>query len=105
MIFEGIYRRFIPLKSGKGQLDVRLTHQESLATALVEPEGFEMSRAGRRFRSAFNGTAPTGVVPVVAFPTTAAQWVLWNGDTAKAYVMNVVGAMQLVAGPTGVGGT
>jgi len=104
MIFEGIYRRFTALKSGKGPLDARFTHQESLAVALVEPEGFEMTRAGRRFRSAFNGTAPTGIAPVQAMPTTAAQWVLWNGDTIKSYVMTSVGVI-LFSGTQGVGGT
>jgi hypothetical protein len=105
MILEGIYRRFTPLKGGKGQLDVRLTHQESVAVSQVEPEGLEMTRAGRRFRSAFNGSAPTGIAPVQAIPTTTAAWVLWNGDTIKSYVMNVIGAMEFATGPMAVGGT
>lgn len=104
MIFEGIYRRFAPLRAGKGPIDARFTHQESLAVSLVEPEGFEMTRAGRRFRSAFNGTAPTGIAPVQAIPTTAAQWVLWNGDLVKSYVMTSVGVI-LFSGTQGVGGT
>ncbi len=66
MILEGVYRRFVALKGGKAPLDARFTHQESLAVAQVEPEGFEFTRAGRRFRSAFNGTGPTGIAPVQA---------------------------------------
>jgi hypothetical protein len=104
MLFEGVYRRFSVLRNGKGPLDARLTFLESLAMSQVEPEGYEMTRAGRRFRSAFNGSAPTGIAPVQAMPTTAAQWVLWNGDLTKSYVMTSVGVV-LFSGTQGVGGT
>ena len=72
--------------------------------AQVEPEGMEMTRSGRRFRSAFNGTAPTGIAPVQAMPTTAAQWTLWNLDQFNSYVMTSVGVF-LFSGTQGVGGT
>ena len=104
MIIEGIVRRFGALRGGKGPVDVRLTHQESVAIAQVEPEGFEVTRSGRRFKSAFTGTAPTGIAPVQAMPTTAAQWVLWNGDLVKSYVVTSVGAL-LFSGIPAAGGT
>jgi hypothetical protein len=103
MIFEGIVRRFTALKSGKSQTDARLTHQESLATCLVEPAGFEMTRAARRFSLAWNGTVPTGIAPVQAFPTTAAQWAISNPDPAKTYFFKALGAM-VFSGTTGLGG-
>lgn len=103
MILEGVYRRFIPLKSGKGPLDARLTHQESLAVAQIEPTGFEMTRAGRRFYLSWNGTAPTGIAPVQAMPTTAAQWAITNNDSYKTYHFKELGAFPF-SGTPGVGG-
>src|SRR2546428_345067 len=102
MILEGVYRRFAALRSGKGALDLRLTHAESLAVAQVEPEGYELTRAGRRFYIAYNGTGPTGIAPVVALPTTAAQWAIWNADPSKSYIITYLGAF-LSAGTPGAG--
>lgn len=104
MILEGFARRFMPLKGGKNQDELRLTHAESVAVAQVEPPGLEMARAGRRFYLGYNGTAPTGVAPVQAFPTTAAQWAVWNGDFYKSYVIEELGAI-LLSGTNAVGGT
>ena len=80
-----------------------MTHAESLAVAQVEPEGYELTRAGRRFYVAYNGTGPTGIAPVVALPTTAAQWAIWNADPSKSYVVTYLGAF-LSAGTPGAGG-
>lgn len=104
MIFEGVYRRFSTLKAGKAPLDIRLTHQESLAVAQIEPEGFDITRSGRRFQLGYNGTPPTGIAPVQAFPTTAAAWVLWNADPYKSYVITNVGIM-LFSGVMAAGGS
>jgi hypothetical protein len=103
MIAEGIYRRFQALKNGKGPIDARFTFAESIATAQVEPDGHEMTRSGRRFSIGW-GAAPTGIAPVQAIPTTAAQWVIWNGDLAKSYVLTALGAL-LFSGTKGLGGT
>jgi hypothetical protein len=103
MIFEGTYRRFIGLRGGKAQIDARITHQESLAVGGVEPPGFEMTRAGRRFFLSFNGTVPTGIAPVQAFPTTAAQWALSNNDSSATYFFKALGAL-LFSGTSGLGG-
>src|SRR6266568_2189225 len=91
MILEGIYRRFIPLRVARGPDDIRITHAESLAVGQVEPSGWEMTRAGRRFSIAYNGTAPTGQAPVQALPTTLAGWVIWNADPAKSYGFEMLG--------------
>jgi hypothetical protein len=103
MIFEGVARRFFPLRGGKTPLDARLTHLESLAMGLVEPADYELTRAGRRFSLAYNGTVPTGIAPVQAFPTTAAQWAFSNGDSAKTYAFKTLGAL-LFSGTQGLGG-
>lgn len=103
MIFEGTYRRFMGLRGGKAQIDARMTHQESLAVAGVEPAGFEMTRAGRRFFLGFTGTVPTGIAPVQAFPTTAAQWAISNVDAAATYFFKTLGAL-LFSGTSGLGG-
>ena len=103
MILEGVMRRFLPTKGGKSPLDARLTHQESLAIAQVEPINFEMTRAGRRF-SLGNNAAITGIAPVQALVTTAAQWVIWNADPFRSMFFEEVG-MYLTAGTPGAGGT
>ena len=105
MILEGVIRRFTALKGGKAPLDIRMTHQESVAMCQVEPVGFEMTRAGRRFSLSWNGTVPTGIAPVQAFPTTAAQWVLTNTELGggKTYFIKSAGAM-VFSGTTGLGG-
>lgn len=104
MIFEGTYRRFQGLRSGKGPIDARVTHQESIAVAEVEPAGYEMTRAGRRFYLSYNGSAPTGIAPVQAFPTTAAQWAITNNDPTRAQFYKSLGVM-LFSGTSGLGGT
>lgn len=103
MIFEGIYRRWTGLKSGKGPIDARFTHQESLACALVEPKNLEMTRAGRRFLLGISAGV-TGIAPVQAIPTTAPQWTLWNPDTSVAYWLEEL-LMVLVSGTPGLGGS
>jgi hypothetical protein len=102
MIFEAVVRRFNPIRVAKALIDARLTFTESLAVAQVEPDGHELTRAGRRFSIGWNA-APTGIAPVQAIPTTAAQWVLWNGDGAKSYVITALGAL-LFSGTKGLGG-
>lgn len=102
MIFEGFARRFLALRSGKNQTEARFTLAESLGVAQVEPAEFEFSRAGRRFILG-NSAPTTGIAPVQAIPTTAAQWVLWNADPTACYAFEVVGAF-LTAGTPGLGG-
>lgn len=103
MIMEGFARRFLALRAGKNQTEVRFTDQESIAVAQVEPANFEMTRAGRRF---WLGTSAgvTGIGPVQAIPTTTAQWVIYNADPTATYFFEEVG-MNLTSGTPGLGGS
>ncbi len=102
MLIEAIYRRFLPLTSSRGSLELRQTICESTATTQVEPYGVEMARAGRRFLLCNSG-AVTGIAPVTAFPTTAAAWLLWNGDLTRTYFFETIGMFNTVGTP-GIGG-
>lgn len=76
----------------------------SLAAVLVEPAGVELARFGRRFWLG-NHAAVTGIAPVQALPTTAAQWGIFNNEPAggKTYYFEELG-MFLTSGTPGVGG-
>jgi hypothetical protein len=101
-VAEGFVQELAELAS-KAQLEARQTFLQSLAIDPVAPVGMELSRAGRRFHIAYNGTAPTGIAPVQAWPTTAAQWAIWNGDSAKSHVWETLGVLPQ-SGTPGVGG-
>lgn len=73
----------------------------ALRTAKVEPDGLELTRAGRRFRTGQAG-AITGIAPVQAMPTTAAQWTLFNTSTTDSMVIDSIG-VQLASGTAGAG--
>lgn len=102
MLLEGEFRRFNVLRGGKGPLAFRQTFLESLAIAQVEPPNLELTRANRRFMLG-NSTAITGIAPVQALPTTAAQWALFNSDTYRTYWLEEL-LMYLTSGTPGVGG-
>src|SRR6266850_4973995 len=101
MILEGVYRRFQGLRVAKGPLDLRITFTESLAVDQVALPKQEMTRAGRRFFIGYNA-AVTGIAPVQALPTTAAQWVIWNADPNATYFFEELGAV-LLSGTPGLG--
>lgn len=86
-----------------GTFYTRMTRAHSTAVAEVEARCCELSRAGRRF---FVGqsAALTGIAPVQAMPTTAAQWVIWNTSLTKSLVFEMAG-MYCTAGVAGVGTT
>lgn len=73
----------------------------ALRSTQVEPEGYELSRAGRRFHIGINAT-PTGIAPVQAIATTAAQWAIWNPSTTKSLVFESLGVL-LASGVAGAG--
>lgn len=73
----------------------------ALRVAESEPDGFEMTRAGLRFFCG-QSAALTGIAPVQAMPTTAAQWVIWNPSTSKSLIFDRVGLL-LVSGTAGAG--
>jgi hypothetical protein len=81
----------------------RLTNQQSVAVAQTEAPNYEATRQGMRFHLAFNGTSPTGIAPVQALPTTAAQWAIWNPSTTKSLVFQTLGVFPS-SGTVGVGG-
>lgn len=72
-------RRFAKNALGGVGRVLRMTGIESLAMAQVEPAGFELSRAGRRF---IGGTQiiANGIAPVAAIPTTTATLALYNAE-------------------------
>lgn len=80
---------------------VRATALQSQAVGAVEAPGFEMSRCGRRFEVGFLSTV-TGIAPVQALPTTAAQWLLYNPSTTKSVSIDELGVV-LVSGTAGAG--
>lgn len=100
-ILEGVMRRFLQA-GGKAANDLRLTHWESVAVAQVEPPNMEATRAGLRFLIG-NSAAITGIAPVQALPTTAAQWVIWNANNKLSLIFEELG-VYLSAGTPGVGG-
>jgi hypothetical protein len=86
---------------GNSEIDARATGLESLAVDQVAPDGLEMTRAGRRFIwGPVNGV--TGIAPVAALPTTAAQWLLWNPDPYQSLVLDQLGTI-LVSGTAAAG--
>jgi hypothetical protein len=102
MLLTAIVRRFDQLMS-KAENDVRQTFLESLAVAQVEAPGDEASRGGLRFRG--TAQAATGIAPVQALPTTAAQWFLYNpvNNRVSAWVDTL--GCELTSGTAATTGT
>ncbi len=63
---------------------------------------YEGTRAGRRFHLG-NNAAVTGIAPVTALPTTAAQWGIYNPSITKSLYLEELGVF-LTSGTPGVGG-
>lgn len=100
----GEIRKFAAQSFGSAEKILRMSQHESQVVCLSEPDGWEMSRAGRRFYGgAQNGS--TGRAPVQAIPTTAFAWMLWNGeaDGGAAYAIDQITVFQL-SGTAAVGG-
>lgn len=102
-LLQATIRRFMPWKSNSGaDRDLRQSFLESLAVAQVEPAGMEITRSGRRFYLGATA-AVAGIAPVQAWPTTAAQWAIFNPDIAKTLWLEALGAYP-ISGTPGVGG-
>jgi hypothetical protein len=102
MLIEAIAQsRFV--QKAAGLLALTATQLGSLRVGLVEGEGDEMTRAGMRYHMSASGA--TGIAPVQALPSTAAQWLIYNpaANTVSAFVDRV--GMYLVSGTAGAGGT
>jgi hypothetical protein len=102
MILEGIFRRWFPLKAARGNIDLRMTHNESIAVCQVEAPAHDRTRAGRTYILG-NSAAITGKACVEALPTTVCQWVLCNLDPARAYFFEEIG-VYLTSGTPSIGG-
>lgn len=77
----GTLRRFTRMALGNSPQVLRLSGLESLSVNQVEPERFELTRAGRRFIGG-NQIIANGIAPVAAIPTTTATLALYNGEQA-----------------------
>lgn len=78
---------------------LRETQTKSLAVAITEAEGMDMTRAGKRFAIA-RSAGVTGIAPVQTQPTTTAAWVLWNTSTTLSCWFDSLGMVL----DSGVGG-
>ncbi len=102
MLIELVARKFLTKVANGAPIATRATGNESQAVANVEGARAELARAGRRFMLG-NSAAITGVAPVQALPTTAAQWAIWNADPSQSMWFEEIG-MYLTSGTPGVGG-
>ncbi len=100
-ILQAKFRRFTQNK-GAAPVDVRGTGLESIAIAQVEGQYDEACRAGIRFRG--SAYSATGIAPVQAIPTTAAQWLLYNPNPASGITafFDEIG-VYLISGTAGAG--
>lgn len=102
-LFEAIVRRVEKLAIGL-ERSVRLTPGGgSVAVAQFEGESDEAVRAGARFH--IQTSQATGIAPVQALPTTAAQWFLYNPLTSNTVMWFDCLGMWLLSGTAGAGGT
>ena len=85
---------------GQAELDLRATFTGSLAVDQAAPSEFELTRAGRRYSLGF--LAVTGIAPVQAIPTTAAQWFFYNAHASRSCAIGEIGAV-LVSGTAAAG--
>src|ERR1700691_436405 len=97
MIFEGIAQRFV--QRAAGTLAARLSELGSITVDQVKADGDEMTRAGLRYH--MSGQGATGIAPVQALPSTAAQWLIYNplSNPVTAFLDRVA-----VVNATGVAG-
>jgi hypothetical protein len=87
----------------QGNAVTSLTQLGSLPVAQMEGEGDEGTRCGMRFQ--VSATGATGIAPVQALPTVAAQW-FWGNPIAntKTIFVDELGVV-LVSGVGGANGT
>jgi hypothetical protein len=80
-----------------------MTQLGSVAVSVTEPEGQDLTRAGSRFCIG-RVSAVTGIAPVQAQATTAAQWALFNTSLTKTMFFDMLGMLldSGVGGATGI---
>ncbi len=102
MLIEAIVSKLQTALGNAAAVALRLTANQSLAVAQVEPDGHELTRASRRFLMGPQ-SGVTGIAPVQALPTTAAQWLLYNpASNTKTLFVEHIGIL-LVSGTAGAG--
>lgn len=82
-----------------GETVPRGTQTKCVGVSITEPEGIDLTREGRRFAIA-RSAGVTGIAPVQAQVTTAAQWTLFNTSTTKTLFFDMLGTVL----DSGVGG-
>lgn len=92
--------RFTP-KQVAGQVFGNCSGFGALRVAQLDQESAELTRAGRRFSLATLATV-TGIAPVQAIPTTAAQWCIWNASLTDTMTFDEIG-VYLVSGTAAAG--
>jgi len=92
--------RFSP-KQVAGQVYAGSSGYGALRVAFIDQERAELTRAGRRFKLGYTA-APTGIAPVTAIPTTAAQWTIFNASTTDTYTFEELG-VHLYSGTAAAG--
>jgi hypothetical protein len=84
-----------------GQVYGTCSGNGALRVAQVDQPNAELTRAGRRFSIGYTA-APTGIAPVTAIPTTAAQWVITNTSTTDTFTFETLG-VHLYSGTAAAG--
>lgn len=103
LTLRGVARQFTQFALGGGELALRMTGNESLAVAQIEPARLDWSRAGYRFAGGLQVIA-SGIAPVQAIPTTTATLALYNPDREQSLVIERLGFF-LGSGTAGAGAT
>lgn len=85
----------------QGRVYGSVTGYGALRVGQLDQERAELTRAGRRFKIGYTA-APTGIAPVTAIPTTAAQWVLTNTSTTDTFTFEELG-VHLYSGTAAAG--
>lgn len=73
----------------------------ALRVAQLDQAYAELTKAGRRFSIGYTA-APTGIAPVTAIPTTAAQWAITNTSATKTLTFETLG-VHLYSGTAAAG--
>lgn len=101
MLIELQAQRFV--QKLQGLITATASALGSVRVANIEGPSDEMTRAGLRQWMSAQGA--TGIAPVQALPSTAAQWLLYNPLSNPVTCFFDVLGMQLATGTAGAGGT
>lgn len=100
-IFSAVVELLNRKTPGGGGSPLSMTEWCSLRVVQAELPNIEGARMGlTKFFGPKNGV--TGIAPVQAIPTTAAQWSLWNKDPYDTIILDELG-VYLVSGTAGAG--